>query len=189
MNIVIVADIFGKTKHLESLANALSGQVQILDPYQGRDMGFKNEAQAYEYFNQQVGNNKYTDELKVALSLTKGLVYLIGFSVGATAVWNVSGLASGPYSIVGGTCFYGSKIRENTHINPTFPISLIWPESEGRFSIPELIDTLSGKHNVMNEQTESLHGFMNGLSSNYNEKAAAYHWNSIKAHLMSIQKF
>lgn len=33
MNILIVTDIFGKTEHIQYLADSLSGEVLIIDPY------------------------------------------------------------------------------------------------------------------------------------------------------------
>ena len=187
MNTLIVTDIFGKTEYIQHFADSLPGEVLILDPYDGKNMGFINETQAYEYFNKNIGLQEYTECLKSYLSITQDSVYLIGFSVGATAIWNASFLVDHCSSVVGASCFYGSKIRLSTHVIPVFPITLIWPQSEDSFSIAALIQALSGKQNVQQQQSDYLHGFMNKLSDNYNETAAALYYESIQSILSSSQ--
>jgi dienelactone hydrolase len=188
MNTLIVTDIFGKTEHIQHFADSLPGEILILDPYDGKNMGFINEAQAYEYFNKNIGLQEYTECLKYYLSIKQEPIYLIGFSVGATAIWNASCLVDHCSSVVGASCFYGSKIRLSSHVIPVFPITLIWPQSEEGFSISALIQELSGKQNVQQQRSDYLHGFMNKLSINYNEKAVALYCKSIQAILSNNQQ-
>jgi dienelactone hydrolase len=136
MRVLIVTDIFGKTDSLMKIANSLPGNIHVLDPYSAKDMGFKTEDQAYQHFNRCVGIVEYSNQLISCLSAIQEPVYLIGFSVGATAIWNVSDEPAFKNLIIGASCFYGSKIRESSNIAPHFPITLIWPKSEATFSIP-----------------------------------------------------
>lgn len=98
---------------------------------------------------------------------------LIGFSVGASAIWNISNdvIVRG---IIGATCFYGSQIRFNLGVKPRFPIKLVLPTFEQHFSISELIEALSCTENVMIERTPFFHGFMNKLSKNYDQNGHNY---------------
>ena len=53
--IVLVTDIFGRTSEVETLAKDLGISCLIVDPYQGVDMDFQTEANAYQHFLDQVG--------------------------------------------------------------------------------------------------------------------------------------
>ncbi|NQY93262.1 MAG: hypothetical protein HRT43_03770, partial [Campylobacteraceae bacterium] len=68
-------------------------------------------------------------------------------------------------------CFYSSQIRNMTNIDPLFPIDIIMPLQEAHFSVDELSQKLKQKEYVKIETTPYLHGFMNKLSKNFNEKA------------------
>lgn len=165
---LIVADIFGRTKALEEISSKLSGSVEILDPYNGRDMGFKDEAEAYAYFISAIGMNQYSAKVKKIVQSFTEQINLIGFSVGASVIWQIS-TGEGFENITGATCFYGSQIRHSKTICPTFPIKLIFPTKEEHFSVLELISDLSGRKNVDIQQVEFLHGFMNRHSQNFNQ--------------------
>jgi len=93
-------------------------------------------------------------------------VSLIGFSVGAAAIWMISDRKK--LKVNAAQCFYGSQIRHHTNITPSFPIELIFPLSEPHFSVTEAIIKLSGRPNVKITQVPYLHGFMNQCSTNYN---------------------
>ncbi|MBU2239357.1 MAG: hypothetical protein KJ609_06995, partial [Gammaproteobacteria bacterium] len=91
MEIIVITDIFGRSTALEQLAEKISKNALILDPYDSEFMDFKNEEAAYVYFSENVGLGSYADKLKQVLLEQQGEVLLIGFSVGASAIWNVSG--------------------------------------------------------------------------------------------------
>ena len=89
MNLVLVSDIFGKTAALKALAEKLNAH-SIIDPYGGVDMAFNSEQQAYEYFIQHIGLDEYVAILQKAIEPLAGNTILIGFSVGASAIWSLS---------------------------------------------------------------------------------------------------
>ncbi|ABM03350.1 hypothetical protein Ping_1542 [Psychromonas ingrahamii 37] len=49
MDIIVASDVFGKTSELITLCEDLD-TIKIIDPYNGIDMGFKSESEAYSYF-------------------------------------------------------------------------------------------------------------------------------------------
>jgi len=168
MQTIIVSDIFGRTKALESLASMLSDEVKILDPYNSEYKSFNSETEAYAYFISEVGIDKYSELLIELIQSLKSEVTLIGFSVGAAAIWKISDQES-VGNISSATCFYGSQIRHLKQVNPLFPITLIFPVTEEHFSVAALISSISNKANVQVLQADFYHGFMNYHSKNYDE--------------------
>ena len=169
MKTILISDIFGRTAALERLTAKISQDALILDPYDSEFMDFKNEEAAYAYFSENVGLASYAYKLKRVLLEQEDEVLLIGFSVGASAIWNVSDDESITL-VKKAICFYGSQIRNNVACNPRFPIELVLPSMERHFSVDELIHQLSGKQNVSIRQVSYLHGFMNELSLNYDSQ-------------------
>ena len=80
MNIILVADVFGKTPALITLAEELNAKL-IVDPYNGRNMGFKSEAEAYSYFMDNVGLEIYFSTLLAVTESLSSVSTLVGFSV------------------------------------------------------------------------------------------------------------
>lgn len=167
MHNLIVTDVFGKTNAIEKLASEFSAPTAVLDPYDAKDMFFKHEQEAYEYFGAEVGLNLYAEKLIRQIQLCPDKLNLIGFSVGASAIWNISP-KKGLSNVSSASCFYGSQIRNNLNVSPIFPVQLIFPSSEKHFSVSELILILSGREGVYIEQANFLHGFMNRHSKNFN---------------------
>ncbi|MBU2024931.1 MAG: dienelactone hydrolase family protein [Gammaproteobacteria bacterium] len=166
MKTIFVSDIFGRTDALERLVINISEEALILDPYGSAFMEFKSEHAAYTYFSENVGHISYAKKLKHVLQEQQDEVFLIGFSIGASAIWNISGDQS--VSVVKSTiCYYGSQIRNNLSCSPAFPIGLVFPSMESHFSVDEVIHKLSDKQNVSIRKVPYLHGFMNELSINY----------------------
>ena len=172
MKYLLVSDVFGRTNAIEKIASKLSGSVEIFDPYNSKNMGFKNEDEAYNYFITHVGLDEYADKLNTVTRSFPEQLNLIGFSVGASAVWKISSQKE-LKNISSATCFYGSQIRNEGDIQPLFPIQLIFPVTEEHFSVSKLIFDLSGRKNVKILHTSLYHGFMNSYSDNFNQ--AAYH--------------
>ena len=90
MTIVIVSDIFGKTPALEKLCSDLPGRVIIVDPYKGKYLQFKDESEAYSYFSKHVGLDCYSKILENEVELVSDNLILVGFSIGASAIWEIS---------------------------------------------------------------------------------------------------
>lgn len=167
MNAIIFSDVFGITPALIILKEKI-GANSIIDPYEGEYMDFKNEAEAYSYFVNQVGLDRYVSNILNALSHIECKTTLIGFSIGASAIWRLSHNNTNDL-IEQGICFYGSQIRNYTQITPSFKTHLVFPKNESHFDVCELIDKLVEKQNVDITQVEYLHGFMNSHSSNFDE--------------------
>jgi len=167
MRQAVVSDIFGKTLALEKLCKAL-GDVDIIDPYAGKYMGFQTEEQAYVFFMANVGLKTYCDLLQSRLKKIPSLTTMVGFSVGASAIWQISESLT-IERVKRAVCFYGSQIRYLSEINPNIAIEVVVPMHEPGFSIDELVTCLSCKRNVVLHKTPYLHGFMNEFSKNYNE--------------------
>ena len=167
MNTILFSDVFGTTPALIKLKEQL-GAISIIDPYEGEYMSFNNEADAYSYFVTNVGLDRYVSNVLKVLSDLQCKTTLIGFSIGASAIWRISqnnknGLIEQAF------CFYGSQIRNYTQITPCFKTHLVFPKRESHFDVSELIDQLVIKQNVDITQVEYLHGFMNAHSSNFDE--------------------
>lgn len=173
MQNIIVSDIFGKTDALDELACNFSTLTEIHDPYDAKYMAFTSEQQAYDFFTKHSSLEQYSESLLKRIQSIKSPVNLIGFSVGASAIWKVS---NNPiiHNIENAYCYYGSQIRNHVDIEPLFPINLIFPTLESHFSVTALMNNLRDKNNITIRQVPFLHGFMNEHSVNYNQKACRH---------------
>lgn len=167
---VIVADIFGNSVALQQLATQISPQeIVMIDPYEGKRINFENEQRAYDYFNEQLGLTAYANLLHDKLKHIKVPFNLIAFSVGGSAVWlNAEMLSKTKVNRV--VCFYASQIRHHLLILPSVAIELILPCYEPHFDIKALDASLSHNKQLTITQSQYLHGFMNPLSSNFNQQ-------------------
>lgn len=169
MSIILVTDVFGKTPALIKLSEELNAKV-IVDPYNGLDMGFTNEAEAYSYFVDNVGFAAYLSKLLKVTESVSAVCTLIGFSIGASVIWKLSEQQT-VKNVKYGICYYGSQIRNFQEVNPLFELQLIFPKSEPHFDVLQLQTALSEKQNVKISKVAYLHGFMNLYSSNYSYAA------------------
>ena len=169
MNIILVSDVFGKTPALMKLSEELNANI-IVDPYDGINMNFKNEVEAYSYFINNVGLDTYLSKLLEITMSIYSVTTLIGFSIGASVIWKLSE-NSAVKNIKRGVCYYGSQIRDLKEINPLFEVELIFPKMETHFDVLELQSELCKKQNVKTIKVNYLHGFMNFYSINYNQVA------------------
>lgn len=166
MHSIVASDIFGRTTALDNLCKHIGGTVEIVDPYGGESMGFTREKDAYDYFTSRAGISDYSETLRSALNRALSPVTLVGFSVGASAIWKISGLLDRE-TTKRAVCFYGSQIRHYLDIEPSVKLDLILPSHETSFCIAGLAKQLSNKKNLVLHNTPYLHGFMNTLSNNY----------------------
>ena len=168
-HLVCVTDIFGRTPAVDELMSSFESHylLSIVEPYAAKFMDFGNEQLAYQYFTEHIGLVAYIGKLQAHIQSLTGDVYLLGFSVGAAAIWALS--ANNQLgSIKQAWIFYGSQIRHYQCLTPTFPITLYFPQSEMHFSVTELATNLQHKSHVKIEHTTFLHGFMNRYSANFN---------------------
>ena len=179
MTLLIIPDIFGATPALAQLARDLapalkqiqqpadaSGQpIDILDPY-GDGLWFEDEARAYAHFSRYLGIPAYAGRIQRHLTENPGPCFLLAFSAGASAVWQLAGTQPCP-GISGAVCLYGSQIRHSPDLIPGFDIHLVFPESEPHFDVDSLMASLAKKPNTTCEKSTGRHGFMNALSVNF----------------------
>lgn len=172
MRLITISDIFGRTRHLENLMQHLTDaydSIDLIDPYSGARLDFRNEQEAYAYFQANIGLEKYRDVLLDHLQDTLHTEHhLLGFSIGASAIWLLSGMLDF-HTNTKASCFYSSQIRNHLEIQPQLNIDLYFPENEPTFEVRVIMKELAQKSNVQCFQTSYLHGFMNKLSVNYNK--------------------
>jgi len=166
MLIIIVADIFGRTRELEELSRSLGKQTEIVDPYASIIQTYCEETEAYDYFIDHVGIITYSKILQSALKPISKEFELIGFSVGASAIWKISDRLN-PEMCKRAVCFYGSQMRHYQAIIPQISIELVFPAFEPSFDVNDLSKNMSDKLDVKIHKTRYLHGFMNYHSKNY----------------------
>jgi len=171
MNLFIVADIFGRTKALDTLASYIIGKninVEIIDPYNNRYRNFKTEDTAYSTFQKEIGLDQYAEFLiQKVKSRNTGNNVILGFSVGASALWVASPqLEVNHFKGIG---FYSSQIAQYLDIKTNIDIKLFFAKSEQSYKVETVFTYLKNFKNVKCIQTEYLHGFMNQLSKNFNE--------------------
>jgi len=173
MKLLVATDIFGRTQSVIDLAAELSKtyeEIEIIDPYDGENHPFENEAEAYRKFKEVCGIGKYSTKLEAILEKQICPVEVIGFSVGASCVWEMTSRQNSQ-KIRKAICFYGSKIREKTEISPRCQTTLIFSKDEVGFDLEETIKKIEFKENVGIIRANFLHGFMNKCSVNYSETA------------------
>lgn len=171
MNIYVVTDIFGLTPALHELVASvnLKAKIYIVDPYKGKQMNFANEADAYAYFTKHVGVELYALYLHSLLVNDDTTKKVIGFSVGASAIWAISD--NKELKVAQAVYFYGSQIRNLLHIVPQIKSTVIFPSKEENFCVETLALKIEKLPNVSTKRCKYLHGFMNKHSVNFNQKA------------------
>lgn len=201
MNIIFVADIFGLTDEFKDFSQQVAAnvaqlrqaeqplkeecQLHLIGPYLAQPQSFASEADAYQYFIENVTLEDYVKRLQQKLSAISGNKLLVGFSMGGSAIWQLYSQNSVAQSLAA-ICFYSSQIRHMTQLTPNIPTRLILPAIEQHFSVIELSAVLQEKLAVVIEQSEYFHGFMNPLSTNYDQHAYQYYTKRL-AKLLSEQ--
>ncbi len=169
--IFIISDIFGRTPALAQLAQDFTPSgtaVELLDPYNGVDQGFTSQEQAYEAFIAGVGLDGYQKFIEKKLNSYNGTICLIAFSVGASAIFRLSGHPAFNH-VRKAVCFYPSQIRHFPDIDPCFDLELIFPNSEPGFDVDKMMAVQKKKETVSCQKAPGSHGFMNKLSPGFHE--------------------
>lgn len=174
MRVLIVTDIFGVTASVLSLANALMAeraQVEVVDPYDGKEKSFSREQSAYDAFLANCGHDSYFRKVQNAISSSLEELVIIGFSAGASAAWRnmESDWQSNILHFVG---FYPGQIRYHLHIAPKYPCTIVFPKREEHFDVNDVSGILNEIDNVQCIITDYGHGFMNPLSHQYSSIGA-----------------
>ncbi len=188
MKLILVSDIFGATPALKEIQDELSPIIAdtcTIDPYRGRLLDFKNQTDAYQYFMSHIGLENYQSILEAELKVINSPVILIGFSVGASVIWNLS--SQSDYNDVKKAFgFYGSQIRNQSGISSLFDIELIFPQKEPHFDVDRLIKKIEPGPNVYCRKAGGAHGFMNKLSEGFNQTCYCRHMDELKRELKRL---
>ena len=176
MNLIVATDIWGNTSAINELVSQFSelyDEISIVDPYDEKNIRFDNEQNAYQYFQQYCGLGQLTEKLKQEVVKSNDLVDIVGFSIGSSSAWEISGnsILNNIRKIV---CFYGSRIRENIDRSPNVLTKLVFPAFENGFDLEPVIQTIENKQNVEVIRSDYLHGFMNKKSINFSESGYQY---------------
>jgi len=177
VEILIATEIWGRTAHVERLAEALCSSectATIIDPYDGDDPKFLTEDEAYAEYLEHCGHEEFARRVSVALERATAPVCLVGFSAGAGAVWSAVCQTQTTFAQKA-FCFYGSAIRDMAEHTPQVPVELIFPRHEPYFNVPDLVKRLETKEQVKCHVTPEGHGFINPLSAQY-DQSAYDHW-------------
>lgn len=130
---------------------------------------YEQSAEAYHFFVNQVGFDKYTEIVKLTNRL-KGQyedVFMIGFSVGATLAWR-----SCEHTLYSGViACYGSRIRDYIDLNLACPTLAIFAKNDS-FDVEKTVNQLQGKLSLEVQIYEANHVFFDRYSETYNEQQA-----------------
>ncbi|MGE7111838.1 dienelactone hydrolase family protein [Lysinibacillus sp. NPDC047702] len=167
--VFILHEIYGINDFIKMQATAYENtntKVECISLYpENKTFTYKQEQEAYLYFNNNVGFDAPLKLLTHRLLEAKKKydeVVLIGYSVGATLAWRLSSL---PLHRV--ICVYGSRIRQYLDVIPACPTFVIFPSTESSFNVHEIKETLNQLPTVETKQFIGLHGFMDCYNPNY----------------------
>lgn len=196
MHIVVLSDIFGHTDALSHLVEQLQNGLEakqavtsfaILTPYKDTAVEetptFINEAEAYEYFVEHSSIDKYSqllasyldDFTQTAVVQEHTTICIIGFSVGASALWSYAGTFNNQdrsclqSTKILGFGYYSSQIRKMTDLSPSFPLEFVFPKHEPHFCIKQVIESIKTNQNLTCRIVDAEHGFMNQYSNNFDD--------------------
>ena len=172
MSNVLISDIFGHTKHLNKLIQELGQDFKIISPYQSPKY-FESEDVAYSSFLESGGVATYTNKIKSELSSFSNINTIVGFSAGASVLWNL--LEDANASMNKAICFYGGQIVSNLKINPRFNNFHVICKSESQYHYQDIISELSTKASTSFEVTDYQHGFMNPQSPGYDSSGYRFY--------------
>ncbi|MET3116015.1 dienelactone hydrolase [Undibacterium sp. GrIS 1.8] len=207
MTVLIATDVFGKTPALASLVRSLGQNCLVISPFDDEQSDFRSEQVAYQAFIAQGGLKRYVEKIIALLEAQQfeakhnaehnaeqnsahnpeNKLHVIGFSVGASALWMVAA-SSLARKIGSAHLFYGSRIREYTHLQALCPTRLILAEREAAFDPAKLLHQL--RQNKTAELLVELapntnHGFMNPYSGGFCVKAQAKYTQELALRLQS----
>ncbi|MDM5187955.1 dienelactone hydrolase family protein [Bacillus sp. DX4.1] len=189
--LIVVHEIYGVNEHMQDVVTTFSSQhIDVFCPnllQHNTPFHYEKEQKAYSHFMHTTGFQHGKEKIEnMILQLYKDYTYigLIGFSVGATIAWLCSKNQNVDF-VIG--C-YGSRIRDYTHIVPTCPTLLIFPEKEASFSVPSLITAVQKQNNpfLHVQQLPGEHGFLDPYTTKYNEKSTKQAFEMINSFLAKI---
>jgi dienelactone hydrolase len=179
--ILVAHEIYGINQHMIYTCKALGKHgfdvfcPNLLD--RPESFVYEEEQVAYSYFMTNIGFDKAAAAIQQKVTELKASykqVFLVGFSVGATASW----ICSNNPDVAGVVGYYGSRIRSYMDVSPACPALLFYPEIEPSFQVDELITSLKDKPQVEVHKISGQHGFSDPYSARYLEASAneAFHF-------------
>ena len=173
--IIVLHEIYGINPHIKWMCkHYLAADYDILCPdfVKSRDyFDYSREGEAYQYFVKHIGFPSMVHEVKTILMKARTdykNVFLLGFSVGATAAWICSETENAADGVI---CYYGSRIRDYLNITPKCPILLIFAKEEKSFNVLELACVIGQKQFVNVHVLNGKHGFGDPFSKQFNEQS------------------
>jgi len=169
--LLIATDIFGHTPDVQAFARQLGGTARIVSPYGTERPRFASEMEAYAAFSSRTSITKYSEDVSARL---RGQAFdlALGFSAGASALWICLGHVA-PWLPKRAELYYGSRIRDHMNLRPCCPTRLIFAAQEASFDPEDLALRLCALGHDAKVILGSAHGFMNPLSTGYDEALAA----------------
>ncbi|MBA1336217.1 MAG: hypothetical protein HPY66_2461 [Firmicutes bacterium] len=174
--LIVLHEIYGINRHMETVCERFFRQgYDVFCPdltNVGKVFDYSQEEEAYRHFMKNVGFESAALKAKQVIMKIRDryrYLFVLGFSIGATTAWLLSGDCSACDGLVG---YYGSRIRDFLHIDPKYPVLLIFPEEEKSFSVKELAGSLI-RSNVETKVLRGKHGFSDPFNKNFNEKSCA----------------
>jgi dienelactone hydrolase len=170
MKTIIACDLHGIHAELRALCAPLGEALTFLSPWEGEGCPYASEALAHQALIAERGIEAYAD--RIAQCAAGEPVFLVAFSVGATAAWlHASSGEAHPGSAA--VLFYGSRIREHAQRLPKFPVEAIFAEREAAFEPAALVAALERERVRCAIVPGTAHGFMNPCSVNFAAVLAA----------------
>lgn len=188
-NLIIVAhEIYGINEHIKSFCEQVAqAGFDVVCPNLLKEplaFSYSEEKEAYHHFHT---NCSFLDSRASLCKLASEnrreykQLFIVGFSVGATAAWLAS---SSTADIDGAVCLYGSRIRDYTELVPKCPVLLVFPEEEQSFDVTSLMDILVKKE-VKQVKLAGKHGFCDPFSKSFNIDSAKTAWSHMLAFFRS----
>ncbi len=173
--LIVLHEIYGINKHMEAVCDYYSQQgFDIACPdLLARDVPFSygEEGEAYGHFMQERGFAAASLEVRNLIRELKPdyrLIFMLGFSIGATIAWICS---EGNQECAGIIGYYGSRIRDYLNINPDPPVLLIYGDQES-FGLEKLTSKVKTKEKATVSVLPGKHGFADPYTENYCEESA-----------------
>lgn len=171
--IIVLHEIYGINPHIKWVCeHYIEAGYDVLCPNflkPGVYFDYDREEEAYQYFVNHIGFWHMVHEVRTILMKTRTdykNIFLLGFSVGATAAWICSEKENAADGVI---CYYGSRIRDYQNIAPSCPILLIFAKEEKSFNVSKLTSGLGEKKPANVYVLNGKHGFSDPFSKNYNK--------------------
>lgn len=165
--IILIHEIYGKNRFMDKQCEkykSMGFDVYCPDLLSRSAFSYEEAEAAYEYFNEKVGFERYTEisDMVDQLSRSYDKIWVLGYSVGATLAWRCS---ENP-KCAGIVACYGSRIRDYTNLKPTCPVLLLFAEQDS-FDVTSTVERLQVVPNTQIVTYPASHGFMDSYSVYY----------------------